>query len=62
MTPLTLESGELDLAGSGRPRKDPRQAEEIMRAAGLEPLEPYRGSSAPWRCRHTACGREVTPA
>ncbi|MBQ0905024.1 hypothetical protein [Micromonospora sp. U21] len=40
---------------------DPRAAEEIMRAAGLEPLEPYPGTSKPWRCRHVPCGREVTP-
>ncbi|CAM5331034.1 hypothetical protein [Streptomyces chartreusis] len=49
------------MARCGRPRKDPREPEEIMRAADLEPLEPYPGSSAPWRCRHTACGREGTP-
>ncbi|MFD9053468.1 hypothetical protein [Streptomyces zaomyceticus] len=49
------------MARTGRPRKDPREPEEIMRAADLEPLEPYPGSSAPWKCRHTTCGREVTP-
>lgn len=32
-----------------------------MRDAGLEPLEPCPGSDKPWRCRHEACGREVTP-
>ena len=32
-----------------------------MRAAGLEPLEPYRNSRAAWRCRCLSCGREVTP-
>lgn len=46
---------------TGRPRKDPRDPAEIMRGAGLEPLEPYPGGRVPWRCRHTACGREVTP-
>jgi hypothetical protein len=45
----------------GRPRKDPREPADIMRVAGLEPLEPYPGSGVPWRCRHVACGREVTP-
>ncbi len=49
------------MARTGRPRKDPREPEDIMRAAGLEPLEPYPGIAAPWRCRHTVCGREVTP-
>ena len=32
-----------------------------MLEAGAEPVEPYAGSSAPWRCRCRACGREVTP-
>lgn len=35
-------------------------AHAIMTAQGLEPLEPYGGSSKPWRCRHR-CGRIVTP-
>lgn len=35
-------------------------ARAIMNASRLEPLEPYRGSNKPWRCRH-ACGRTVTP-
>ncbi|MEU8545354.1 GIY-YIG nuclease family protein [Streptomyces sp. NPDC048717] len=43
----------------GRPRKDSRDPVVIMRAAGLEPLEPYPGAGTPWRCRHEACGREV---
>lgn len=37
------------------------QAIELMRNAGLEPLEPYKGSQVPWRCRHIDCGREVFP-
>jgi hypothetical protein len=45
----------------GRPRKDPRDPVVIMREAGFEPLEPYPGASTPWRSRHEACGREVTP-
>lgn len=36
-------------------------AVETMRAAGFEPLEPYPGSSRPWRCIHTRCGQERTP-
>jgi hypothetical protein len=32
-----------------------------MRAAGLEPLEPYSTSTTPWRCRCTTCGSEVSP-
>jgi hypothetical protein len=33
-----------------------------MRAAKLEPLEPYPTSQKPWRCKCLRCGREVTPA
>ena len=40
---------------------DPVEAVDTMRAAGVEPLEPYPGSHAPWRCRCLTCGREVTP-
>jgi rRNA maturation endonuclease Nob1 len=32
-----------------------------MRAAGLEPLEPYVTNKQPWRCRCLSCGDEVTP-
>ncbi|MGG7655111.1 hypothetical protein [Kocuria rosea] len=35
-------------------------ARAIMNASELEPLEPYRGSNKPWRCRHS-CGMTVTP-
>jgi DNA-directed RNA polymerase subunit RPC12/RpoP len=38
-----------------------REAEAAMRAAGLEPLEPYPGFSTPWRCRCQKCGEEVAP-
>lgn len=37
------------------------RAEEDMRNAGLEPLEEYPGTLAPWRCRCTRCGEEVRP-
>jgi hypothetical protein len=40
---------------------DPEEAKAVMRAAGLEPLEPYTRSHAPWRCRCRTCGREVSP-
>ena len=42
-------------------RLDPIDAEIVMRASGLEPLEPYPGNHKPWRCRHLECGGEVTP-
>lgn len=34
----------------------------VMRAAGLEPLDPYVRSGDPWRCIHLECGREVFPS
>jgi hypothetical protein len=38
------------------------EAEASMRAADLEPLEPYPGSTQrPWRCRCLGCGDEVAP-
>ena len=40
---------------------DPDVAASVMRSADLEPLEPYPGSSKPWRCIHTPCGMEVRP-
>lgn len=38
------------------------QAEAEMRAAGLEPLEPYTSSHKPWLCRCRKCGNEVSPS
>ena len=38
------------------------QALATMRAAGLEPLEPYRSANAAWRCRCLRCGRDVSPS
>lgn len=37
------------------------EAVAVMRAAGLEPLVPYLGTSEPWLCRCTVCGRETSP-
>jgi hypothetical protein len=42
-------------------RSDAVGAVAVMRAAGLEPLEPYERSRSPWRCQCTRCGTEVTP-
>ena len=43
-------------------RLDPNEALKIMKAADLEPLEPYPGTNnKPWRCIHVPCGREVQP-
>jgi hypothetical protein len=42
-------------------RIDPGAAEASMRAAQLEPLEPFIDADQPWRCRCLTCGRVVTP-
>jgi hypothetical protein len=42
-------------------RLDGEASAAIMRAAGVEPIEPYENSQSPWRCRCLACGHEVTP-
>ena len=41
---------------------DPEDAVKKMRKAGLEPLEPYASSDAPWKCRHLDCGAIVSPS
>ena len=38
------------------------EAELVMRNAGFQPLDAYRNSRAPWRCRCTVCGSEVSPS
>jgi hypothetical protein len=44
-------------------RTDPDKAATQMRAAGLEPLEPYPGlANSPWRCRCRKCGAEGRPS
>lgn len=37
-------------------------AATAMRSHGLEPLDPYKNSVAPWRCRCGTCDTEVTPS
>lgn len=39
----------------------PAEAEMKMRAASMQPLEPYHGSGTPWRCICLRCGSEVSP-
>lgn len=43
-------------------RVSQEEAVAVMRAANLEPLEPYVTSQAPWKCIHIPCGREVFPS
>jgi hypothetical protein len=40
-------------------RHDNEFASEIIRNAGLEPLENYPGSHSKWHCIHLECGEEV---
>lgn len=47
---------------AGRAFWTAESAERVFREAGLEPLEPWPGSSSlPWRARHAPCGRVVSP-
>jgi recombinational DNA repair protein (RecF pathway) len=39
----------------------PSEALQIMKRAGLKPLEPYKNSKHPWKSIHIKCGRTVTP-
>lgn len=48
-------------AVQGVRKVDEKRAVNVMRAAGVEPLVPYLNSKAPWLCRCTKCGAEVTP-
>ncbi len=41
---------------------DPKDAVEVMKSAKLIPLEPYRSSKTPWKCKCVKCGNVVTPA
>ena len=48
---------------AGEKRRVPeREAIEVMRAAGYEPLEPYVNSGHQWKCRCLTCGKETTPS
>lgn len=42
-------------------RLGPDEADERMRAAGAEPLEPYPGVDQPWRCNCLSCGTIGAP-
>lgn len=41
---------------------DPKDAVRVMKKANLVPLEPYRSSKSPWKCKCEKCGNIVTPA
>lgn len=39
---------------------DPDEAVQFMISQQIEPLEPYKGSTAKWRCKCLKCSREIT--
>ena len=41
---------------------DPEDAVKKMKEARLEPLEPYKNSDSPWKCKCLKCGEVVKPA
>jgi recombinational DNA repair protein (RecF pathway) len=42
-------------------RTSQAEAFKFARAAGFEPLEPYKGRHFPWKCRCIKCGENVAP-
>lgn len=42
-------------------KTDEAEAIQIMESAGLKPLEPFKDSQTPWKCKCMKCEREVTP-
>ena len=53
----------MDCGVASRAEKNRYTAEEaiaVMRKFDLEPLEEFPGYMEKWRCKHTACGREVS--
>ena len=40
---------------------DPLDAFNKMQSVGLEPLEPFKDTTTPWKCLHKACGEIVQP-
>jgi recombinational DNA repair protein (RecF pathway) len=63
VTPLysSIQRGRRGCRFCGGGAVDHKEAEAVMRAAGMEPLTPYPGSSKPWPCIHLKCGRKVRP-
>lgn len=50
-------------SAAARRRRDRNasDAEQVMLDAGLQPLEPYPGTTKRWLCQCLKCGREVSP-
>jgi hypothetical protein len=41
---------------------DPSEMRDFMISKNLMPLEPFKTTNSPWRCRCLKCGRSVTPS
>lgn len=63
VTPMysSILSGQSACKFCARRAVDESDAEESLRLANLEPLEPYPGAATPWKCRCLRCGTEVRP-
>ena len=42
-------------------RTSQKEAFKVARAAGFEPLEPYKGRHLPWACKCMKCGEKIAP-
>lgn len=58
---ISIRQGRGGCEYCGGSAKDPIDAVEVMRKAGLEPLEPYKSAMVKWKCRHLICGKVVYP-
>jgi hypothetical protein len=56
-----INNGTKPCAYCSKKKVHPDDAVKIMRNAGLEPLVPYPGSNAKWKCKHLKCGEIVYP-
>lgn len=44
-----------------RSRTSQEEVFRVAKAAGFEPLEPYKGRHFPWRCKCMKCGEKIAP-
>ena len=42
-------------------RIDPILARQMMLDAGMDPLDPYRNSTSPWRSKCLVCNEQISP-
>ena len=58
-TPVSKNQNGSKCSFCSKNRVDPSEAVEYMLSQNIEPLEPYKGSNKPWRCRCLECTREI---